>query len=101
MPFALLFLIFYFAFGIMTNLMLLGPIIWTSWCAWAVLLMWPALWAIFASLIGFFIYIAVVFFAFLAATVNDFGFMQRWAHRRNVKRVQKVIDRIKAQRAFT
>ncbi len=47
-----LFLTFYFAFGILTNLFVLGPIVWTSWAAWAVLLLWPALWAIVAFLVG-------------------------------------------------
>lgn len=84
---------FYFGFGILTNLFMFGAINWSSWSAWAVLLMWPALWLAIMFVSGLVIYLILIFVVWVLDSFGQIGFVRDWNKRRMDKRIRKFLRR--------
>ncbi len=88
---ALIFFAFYTGFGVLTNLLLFGAINWSAWPAWAVLLMWPALWAVIMFFVCFAIYLIIIAGATILDWIDSIGFVRRWRTRRNQARIKAML----------
>jgi hypothetical protein len=93
-----IFLAFYAGFGVFTNLLLLGsPIDWSSWLVWLLFLTWPAALFVIAFMLGFAVYLVLIFIVWALMCLSEISFVRTWSRRRNDKRIRKYYRRARAR----